>query len=297
MIRQPLEDRGQLVGGDVVQNDMDIHVGSEALGHMVEKGDEVLGAMPLGHAARGDIQGGQKAGGVMADIVMGPGRGVAGSRGQGLRSASQGWDLRLLVDGQHDRMVRRVHVQTDNITDLPGKGGIPRDLEGRHPMGVQPVSAQNGAHARHGHARLAGQGLERPVARMLGRWLHRRLNHLGHLLQTDGSPTGRAGLVPPQTGDAFRLETIPPTPYGELGHARATHGLEQAMARAQRQDDAGSPDMLRRRLRMGADLFQALAVGAGQDNGGTGGPGHDPLRVRGMKGPVNNRSYLFQFNH
>ncbi len=40
------------------------------------------------------------------------------------------------------------------------------------------------------------------------------------------------------------------------------------MARAQRQDDAGSPDMLLRRLRMVTDLFQALAVGGGQDNGG-----------------------------
>ena len=56
------------------------------------------------------------------------------------------------------------------------------------------------------------------------------------------------------------------------------------MAGAQRQDDAGSPDMLRGRLRMVADLFQALAVGGGQDNGG--GLGHDPLHVRGMKGPA-----------
>ncbi len=79
MIRQPFQDRGRLVRGDVVQNDMDIHVGIEALGHMVEKGDEVLGAVAFGHAARdvtrGDIQGGQQACGAMADIVMGPGRG------------------------------------------------------------------------------------------------------------------------------------------------------------------------------------------------------------------------------
>ncbi len=149
-------------------------------------------------------------------------------------------------------------------------------------MGVQPVSAQNGAHARHGHTRLTGQGLERPVAGML----HRRLNHLGHLLRTDGRPTRRAGLVPPQTGHAGLQETVPPAPDRELGHAGATDGLEQAMTRAQRQDDAGPPDMLLRRLRMVADLFQTLAVGGGQDNGGTGGLGHDPLHVRGMKGPV-----------
>ena len=86
-IRPPLQDRGRLVRGDVVQNDMDIHVGIETLGHMVEEGDEVLGAVPLGHAARdvtrGDIQGGQKAGGAMADIVMGPGGRVSGVMGKG----------------------------------------------------------------------------------------------------------------------------------------------------------------------------------------------------------------------
>ena len=76
------------------------------------------------------------------------------------------------------------------------------------------------------------------------------------------------GLVVPQTGDAFRLETIPLTPHDELGHAGATDGREQATARAQRQNDAGPPDMLLRGLRMVADLFQTLAVGGGQDNGG-----------------------------
>ncbi len=290
MIRQPLQNRGRFVGGDVVQNDMDIPVGIEALGHMVEEGDEVLGAMPLGHAAnhatRGDIQGGQQACGAMADIVMGASCGVARGHGPGLLGASQGLDLRLLVYRQHDRMVRRVPIQTDDITNLRSKGGIPRDLEGRHPMGVQPVPAQNGTYARHGPARLVSQSLERPVAGMLGRRLHGRLNHLGHLLPANGGATGRAGLVAPQTGEAGLQKAVPPAPYGELGHARATHGLEPAMAGAQRQDDAGSPDMLLRRLRMVADLFQALAVGGGQDNGRTGGLGHDQLRVSGMKGPA-----------
>ena len=80
MVRQPFHHRGRLVRGDVVQNDMDIHVGGEGLGHRVEKGHEVLGAVAFGHAARdatrGDIPGGEQAGRAVADIVMGPGFGV-----------------------------------------------------------------------------------------------------------------------------------------------------------------------------------------------------------------------------
>ncbi len=61
MIRQPPQDRCRLVGGDVVQNDMDIHVGVQTFGHMVKEGHEALGAVPLGgladHTPGGDIQG------------------------------------------------------------------------------------------------------------------------------------------------------------------------------------------------------------------------------------------------
>ena len=53
-------------------------------------------------------------------------------------------------------MIRRVHIQADDIADLPGKGRIAGDLEGRDPMGVQPVAAEKGAHARRGHAGLVG---------------------------------------------------------------------------------------------------------------------------------------------
>ena len=45
MIYQPLQDCGRLVGGDIIEDDMDIHVGIEVFGCMVEEGHEVLGAM------------------------------------------------------------------------------------------------------------------------------------------------------------------------------------------------------------------------------------------------------------
>ncbi len=96
----------------------------------------------------------------------------------------------------------------------------------------------------------------------------------------------RAGLVAPQTGHAGLQKAVPPAPHRELRHASATDGLEQAVARAQRQDDAGPPDMLRGRLQMVADLFQALAVGGGQDNGWACGLAHDQLHVSGMNGPA-----------
>ncbi len=56
---------------------MNVHIGVQTFGDMVEEGHEVLGAVPLAgladHALGGDIQGGQQACGAMADIVMGAG--------------------------------------------------------------------------------------------------------------------------------------------------------------------------------------------------------------------------------
>ena len=103
---------------------------------------------------------------------------------------------------------------------------------------------------------------------MFGRGRHRGPDHRGHRLLGNRGPTGRAGLVPPQTGDAGLQEAGPPPPHGGFGHAGATHGLKPAMTRTQFQDDAGPPHMLLRRLRMIANLFKASAVGGRQDNGG-----------------------------
>ena len=77
MIRQPLQDRGRFVGGDIVKNNMDIDIGVEVFGHMVEESDEVLGAVAFGHpadhATGRHIQGGEPTCGAMTDIVMGKG--------------------------------------------------------------------------------------------------------------------------------------------------------------------------------------------------------------------------------
>ena len=67
MIRQPLPDRGRLVRGHIVQNDMNVHIGVQAFGDMIKEGHEVLGAVPLGGLAN------HAPGGTMADIVMGAG--------------------------------------------------------------------------------------------------------------------------------------------------------------------------------------------------------------------------------
>ena len=60
--------------------------------------------------------------------------------------ALQSLDLALLVDGQHDGMGGRVHVEADHILDLLGEGRVVRALEGPHPMRLQAVRLPDPLH-------------------------------------------------------------------------------------------------------------------------------------------------------
>ena len=77
MMLQPFVGLGRIVGGDIVENDMHLGSGLDAVGHVVEEGEELFGAVPLrnltGHPAGGDIKGRQKAGGAVALVVVGEG--------------------------------------------------------------------------------------------------------------------------------------------------------------------------------------------------------------------------------
>ena len=53
--------------------------------------------------------------------------------------AFQSLDLGLFVDGQHDGVDGRIHVETGHILHLLGEGRVVRALEGTHPMRLQAV--------------------------------------------------------------------------------------------------------------------------------------------------------------
>src|SRR5947207_5645491 len=46
----------------------------------------------------------------------------------------EGLDLGLLIDGQHDGMCRRAHIEADDVLDLLGESGVLGALEGSQPV-------------------------------------------------------------------------------------------------------------------------------------------------------------------
>jgi len=104
VLQQPLVDDGGLVGGVVVQDQVQVQVPRHGDVDELEEPEELLvpvAAVGLGdHRPAADVIGGEQAGGAVADVVVGhPGRG----RGQDREARGgpvQGLDLGLLVDGQ-----------------------------------------------------------------------------------------------------------------------------------------------------------------------------------------------------
>lgn len=66
----------------------------------------------------------------MARVVVGHGAGTPLLQRQSELGAIEGLGLALLVDREDDRMVRRVHVEADDVVDLGAEGRVGGALEG-----------------------------------------------------------------------------------------------------------------------------------------------------------------------
>src|SRR6202020_3662691 len=102
---QPCSDRGGLVSGVVVHNDVNV----EAIGNLsvdlLQEIEKLGGAMPLValayDEARGNIEGCKKRRRAMTNVGMGPALRHARHHRQDGLLAVEGLDLALLIDAQH----------------------------------------------------------------------------------------------------------------------------------------------------------------------------------------------------
>ena len=88
---------------------------------------------------------------------------------------------------------------------------IVAELEGSHPMRLQPVGAPDAPHAGLADAGCPRHGARGPV-RGVGRLLvQRHLNHLLHAVVSDGARLARPRRILPKGRDAARQKAAPPS--------------------------------------------------------------------------------------
>ena len=203
-----------LRGGDVVENGVDRGSGLDPPGDMVEKGEELLGAVAIDHLAGdlsgGDVEGRHQACGAVAPVVVGAGLGMAGLHRQGPLRPPERLILRLLVHRDDDGVVGRIDVEADDVADFHFEPRVAGDLERLDLVGLQAVALQNAEHRRDGDVQLLRQRSQRPVAGVLRRRRHRELDQLPHFLLRYRLAAPFPGDVAKQAADALQEEAVPP---------------------------------------------------------------------------------------
>src|SRR5215469_9969545 len=132
--RQPGRHFGMLVGGIVVEDNVDQLAGRDLALDGIEEADEF--AMPVAlHAATNDgavehTERGEQRRGAMPLVVMGHGPAASGLDRQSRLSAVERLDLALFVDRQHHGTGWRIDIEPNNVAQFGGKARIARALEG-----------------------------------------------------------------------------------------------------------------------------------------------------------------------
>lgn len=135
---QELLDLLGFVRAAVVQDDMQIQVLGHGAFDLAEEVDELLGAVSLrdsaDHLARRDIHRGVQARRAVPCVVVRSAFDLPWAQRQHGLGAVEGLDLSLLVDREHHRIGRWVHVEPHDIYDFLGELRIIADLEGLEPV-------------------------------------------------------------------------------------------------------------------------------------------------------------------
>jgi hypothetical protein len=141
---EPGADLGMLVGGVVVDNEMDVEPSRHGRVDAFEERQEFLMAvarLALGqHLSVGDIEGGKQRGRAVPLVVVGDAVDVAKPDRQDGLGALERLDLAFLVPAQDDRVIRRIEIEPDDVPNLFDEQGVGRELERPGAVRLDPKS-------------------------------------------------------------------------------------------------------------------------------------------------------------
>src|SRR5215472_4983199 len=168
MSGEPGLDLGMLMGAVVVRDQMNLQPRRNAGVEMFEKAQKLLVA--VARLALGDnrtmqhVERREQSGGAVAVIIVGYAFDVAQAHRQHRLGTFQRLDLALLVDAQHQRLVRRIEIQTHDVAHLLYEERVGRELEALSAMRLQTEQREIATHRALGDAAGFGRQAHAPVA-------------------------------------------------------------------------------------------------------------------------------------
>jgi hypothetical protein len=271
---QPRADLGMLVGGVVVHDQVDLQPRGNLGVEMPKECEKLLVPVPA-LALREDvapvhIERREERGGAVAEVVVRDALDVAEPHRQQWGRALQRLDLALLINGQHEGVVRGIQVEPDDIADLLDEERIRREFEARAAVRLHAEEREVPLDGALADAGLLGGAPGTPVRRVGGLRPQHRSQQPRHLIVVVGPRPARSrGIVQPRQAQGAKAPSPVPDHGGAQPHFRADLAIRQT--RGGEQDHLRPPHQPgRQRPRVG-DVFQLRpGLGRQRDFEGTG---------------------------
>ena len=250
MSLQPFDYVRMLVGGVVVGDQMEIKVRRRVLVNGSQELDELLVPVPIQTAtddgAVEQVQGRKQGRGAIALVVVGHGSRPALFQRQPRLGSIERLNLALLVHRQHQRLVRRIEVKSDDIDQLLLEFWIVRQLERPEQMRFEPMSPPDFLNAADRDPDRLRHSTGAPVRRVSWAFGRRLGHHLSDHRRRQRLLSRQASLVPQQAVYTRFAEPGLPAPDRRFRLARPPHDLHRADTIGRQQNDLGTPSMLLR---------------------------------------------------
>ncbi len=261
---EPGDNRGMLVSGIIVENDMDGFALRDLGLDGIQEADELLMAVPL-HAAADDlafqdVESGKERGCSVALIVMGHRFGAPFLQGQAGLGSVQSLNLALFIHREHDGVLRRIDIEPHDVAQLRGELRIVGELELFDLVRLKTVGAPDALNRAGADAASLSHHRRGPVRGFSRRRLQRQLHHPLGDVRTQLRDAGGPRLVAQKTLDTFLPEPFLPAPDASFGRAGPAYDLVRAKPLGRKKHDLGPPDMLLWRVAVLQNRPQPLAV-------------------------------------
>ena len=156
-------------------------------------------------------------------------------RQQGL-GAIEGLNLGFLVHTENHGMLRRVHVQPDDVACLVHEVRVRREFEGLAAVGLQGKGLPHAVDRRWRVARRPRHRARAPVGRVTRRLFERLTDHLGHSVVIDAPWTTGARFVIEPVHTLLR-KPVAPLPGGVTVDAERIRDLHIGQPLGRQQHD------------------------------------------------------------